>query len=190
MQNGPTRARLKSIAEKLNVSVDYLTGNLEPAPLLEDAPIYKPRKPEEQRLSQIESLKKERREVDFLPIVSWASAGAARSYEDMATFIDDEVRSTVKDPRCFALRLEGDSMEPRYLAGDLVIVNPHREPRNGSRVIAKLRDGEGVLFKVYSAAGNSITLTSYNPIYPAQTYKKSEFDYIYPVVELIRKEPL
>jgi transcriptional regulator with XRE-family HTH domain len=46
MANGPTRARLKDIAEKLNVSIDYLAGGAARArttELAEDAPPYKTR---------------------------------------------------------------------------------------------------------------------------------------------------
>lgn len=154
----------------------------------EDSPPY--RFPETMKIGRIESLKRERGEVNFLPVVSWASAGKAHDYQDMTAFIDEEVRSTVKDPHCFALRVEGNSMEPRYLAGDLLVLNPHREPRSGNHVVARLRENDGVLFKLYHCAGDEVTLTSYNSAYPPVKFSRKDFLWIYPVIELIRKEPL
>lgn len=145
---------------------------------------------EEQKIGTIQSLKQERGEVRFVPVVSWASAGRAHDYQEMKDFIDEEARSTAKHADCFALQIEGDSMEPKYSAGDRVVIDPHREARNGNRVVARLRESEGVLFKVYNIAGDEVTLVSYNPLYPPLKFKKKDFLWIYPVTETIRKEPL
>lgn len=172
----------------------YLVNNIDKStsdaePLTEKAP-PKYQIKEAMKIGRIESLKRERGEVNFLPVVSWASAGRAHDYQNMQGFIDEDVRSTAKDPHCFALRVEGDSMEPRYFSGDLVVLDPHREPRSGNRVVARLKENEGVLFKLYTVTGNDVTLSSYNPMYPPLKFKRSDFLWIYTVVELIRKEAL
>src|ERR1051326_2019610 len=43
-----------------------------------------------------------------IPVVSWAAAGAATDYQDLATQIDETVGSHVTDPNAFAVILEGD----------------------------------------------------------------------------------
>ena len=66
-----------------------------------------------------------------VPVVSWASAGKAADYPDLCNQIEELVETDCKDPNSFALILEGDSMEPTFLAGDIVIFAPNSEARNG-----------------------------------------------------------
>src|SRR5437868_10257507 len=87
-----------------------------------------------------------------IPVVSWAAAGKARDYQDLATQIDETVGSHVTDPNAFAVILEGDSMEPAFLAGDRIVVAPNLEARNGDVVLAKLGDGR-VLCKHFQRVG-------------------------------------
>src|SRR5688572_13725541 len=46
-----------------------------------------------------------------VPIVSWAAAGSAKDYQDLANQIDELVETNTKDPNAFAVIIEGDSME-------------------------------------------------------------------------------
>lgn len=48
----------------------------------------------------------------------------------------------------FALRIEGDSMEPDFKEGDIIIVDPELEPVPGEFVVAKNGDNEAT-FKKY-----------------------------------------
>src|SRR5688572_10753414 len=54
------------------------------------------------------------------PVVSWAAAGVARAYEDLANQIEETVETECKDPNTFAIIIEGDSMENKFYAGDRV----------------------------------------------------------------------
>jgi phage repressor protein C with HTH and peptisase S24 domain len=122
-----------------------------------------------------------------IPVISWASAGRAAQYEelprDWQKFI---VTSDVPDKDAFAVEIEGDSMEPKFQPGDCAIAMPTMEPRNGCLVIAKLRD-DGVVFKIYQAAGGVVHLSSYNPIYPTLKYSPEEFHWIFPVFAVNKK---
>lgn len=129
----------------------------------------------------------EQRPIRLVPVISWAAAGNAQDYSDMAEQIDQKVETTCRDENAFALIIEGDSMEPRYMAGDIVIFAPGSEPRNGTVVVARLIDGHGVLFKKFKRTGEegkTIILESLNPHYKAKTYPESAFRFIYPAVEL------
>ena len=123
------------------------------------------------------------------PVVSWAAAGAARAYEDLANQIEETVETDCKDPNAFAIIIEGDSMEPRFYAGDRIIFAPNLEPRNGDAVVAKLNDGR-VYFKNFyrtGPEGSKIKLVSENSNYNPMEFEKSELAFVYPAWEVKRR---
>lgn len=123
------------------------------------------------------------------PVVSWAAAGQARAYEDLANQMEETVETDCKDPNAFTIILEGDSMEPKFYAGDRVVFAPNSEPRNGDAVVAKLSDGR-VLFKYYSRTGpegSRIRLSSENPNYGPLEFESNDFAFIYPAWEIKRR---
>lgn len=131
-------------------------------------------------------LKAEKIKLNFVPVISWASAGAVHDYSDMADQIDQRVETISSDKDAFALILEGDSMMPRFEAGDIVIFEPNSEPRNGDFVVAKLADSNGILFKKYRRTGPEgkiIRLESMNPDYKSVEHPRTAFSYIFPAVE-------
>jgi SOS-response transcriptional repressor LexA len=124
-----------------------------------------------------------------VPVVSWAAAGAARAYEDLANQIEEVVESDCKDSNAFAIILEGDSMETKFYAGDRVVFAPNYEPRNGDAVVAKLNDGR-VFFKYYYRTGHEgarVKLVSENANYGPLEFDRSDFVFIYPAWEVKRK---
>lgn len=123
-----------------------------------------------------------------VPIVSWAAAGAAKDYQDLANQIDELVETNTRDPNAFSVIIEGDSMEHRFYAGDRVVFAPNLEPRNGDAVLAKLTDGR-VLFKWFHRTGpegQKIRLSSENPNYGPMELSKEDFQFIYPAWEVKR----
>jgi repressor LexA len=64
----------------------------------------------------------------------------------------------------FLLRVKGDSLKDAYIfSGDIVIINPNLEPRNGQIVVAILDDAAVV--KRFYKKRNQIELISENPEY-------------------------
>ena len=123
------------------------------------------------------------------PVVSWASAGNARAYEDLANQLEERVETDCRDPNAFAIIIEGDSMEPRFLAGDRVVFAPNSLPRNGDAIVAKLQDGR-VLFKYFHRTGpegGRVKLSSENPNYGPLEFEHSDFIFIYPAWEVKRR---
>lgn len=55
-------------------------------------------------------------------------------------------------PRTFALRIRGNSMEPRFFEGDLAIIDPELQPKPGQFVVAK-NTSEEATFKKYRPRG-------------------------------------
>jgi SOS-response transcriptional repressor LexA len=122
-----------------------------------------------------------------IPIISWAKAGVAASYEEMPPDWQARLPSDCPDPQAFGLMLEGDSMEPKYSQGDLVVVMPHTPPRPNSLVVANLAE-RGVVFKVFTPQpGHRVRLSSYNPTYPPIEVAQQELAWIYPAYEVRRR---
>lgn len=128
-----------------------------------------------------------------IPVISWVAAGK------LAEAVDcwPEGFSGEGDPvfarrevswRAFALRVVGDSMEPRYLAGDIIVIDPDIEVQTGDPCVAKI-SGD-VTFKVYYENGTEIRLKAMNPKYPDMVFPKEgpvDFRVVGKVVELIAK---
>ena len=65
----------------------------------------------------------------------------------------------------YALRVRGDSMEPKFPEGVTIIVDPDASPVHGSFVVALLTDAEQVTFKQLVIDGRRY-LKPLNPRYP------------------------
>lgn len=103
-----------------------------------------------------------------VPLVSSVAAGMFTEATDLmpAGFADEWVSCSVpvKD-HTFALRVEGDSMEPRFAEGMILIVEPDMSPQPGDFVIAKNGDNEATFKQLVRDGGDSY-LKPLNPRYP------------------------
>ncbi|HCC76723.1 MAG TPA: DNA-binding protein [Shigella sp.] len=86
-----------------------------------------------------------------VPLISYVQAGALAEKSPIEAF-DGSLEYILTDldisEFSFALRIEGDSMEPDFKAGDVIIVDPEIEPTPGEFVVAK-NGGEQATFKKY-----------------------------------------
>jgi phage repressor protein C with HTH and peptisase S24 domain len=125
--------------------------------------------------------------VREVPVISWSHAGEAATYEEMPKHWQGRVATSSRDRKAFAVIVEGDCMEPKFLPGDRVVLEPHAELRNGKPVVAKLVD-DAVQLRIYTKLpSGAIRLASLKPeIYPTIDYKLADFHWIYPVRELVR----
>lgn len=123
-----------------------------------------------------------------VPVVSWARAGVGASYEDVCSQIAEWVVADTSDENAFGVIIEGDSMEPEFVAGTRVVISPNSTPRNGCFVLAKRTTGE-VVFKRYyqKEQGRKVRLESVNPDYAPIEADREEYEWIYPVVSSVRK---
>ena len=79
----------------------------------------------------------------------------------------------------FLLRVKGDSLKDAYIfSGDIVIVNPNLEPKNGQIVVAILDDAAVV--KRFYKKKNEIELISENP-----EYEPIVIDRKYPLFKIV-----
>ncbi|MCE0483415.1 MAG: XRE family transcriptional regulator [Methylacidiphilales bacterium] len=122
-----------------------------------------------------------------LPVLSWAQAGTATDPNRISQEWEEVVPSDLADEKAFAVKLRGDSMEPKFSDGDIAILLPSMTPTNGEVVLANLRN-EGVLCKIMHVQldYNVIKLSSYNPAYPPLERHREQFHWIYPVASVIK----
>ena len=73
----------------------------------------------------------------------------------------------------FALRIKGDSMEPRFVDGDVVIVRKQETADSGDIVVA-LVNGDSATIKKLKRHQNGITLVPSNSAYEPMYYSNEE----------------
>ncbi|MBF0135624.1 MAG: helix-turn-helix domain-containing protein [Magnetococcus sp. DMHC-1] len=105
-----------------------------------------------------------------VPLISWVQAGIwidivnnFQSPSDADRWID----TTRKVGRStFALRVVGDSMEPKVPEGAIIVVDPEKEAINKSYVVVRLDNEHEATFKQLVMDGGNRFLNPINPRYP------------------------
>jgi len=76
----------------------------------------------------------------------------------------DEITAPgVKDLNAYALEISGDSLQPVYRQGDIVIVSPNATVRPGDRVVVRTKRGEVMAKILQRQTSKAIELASFNP---------------------------
>lgn len=104
-----------------------------------------------------------------VPLISWAQAGAWAEIQDTFHPGDAErwIAVTAKvGQMAFALRVVGDSMEPRIPDGSIVVIDPDRPAIHGSIVLAKRTSDQTATLKVLWHDGETPYLKPINSAYP------------------------
>jgi SOS-response transcriptional repressor LexA len=162
----PKSEHLAMLADFFHVTTDYMLG----------------REPEKKAGKEATGLRESGGPywgtTNLAPVISWASAGMGHEYYDQGEDVR-RVATDCKDPNCYALEVDGDSMEPDFLNGDIIIVAPNIEATNGDMVVAKTLKGE-VLFKKlkWSADGKVARLIPLNHEYEVRELPRTSLDWI------------
>jgi repressor LexA len=128
-----------------------------------------------------------------IPIINKVPAGKATEFTDLgypARAADAFMRCPgVTDPDAFAARVIGDSMEPTYLEGDVVVFSPLVIVQDGSDCFARLEpDSECTFKRVYfEDAGASIRLQPLNAKYQSRVVTREEVAGLYVAVRVLRE---
>ena len=116
-----------------------------------------------------------------IPIVGLARAGANGFFDDEGFPVGaaETVRfPDLGDERVYALEISGDSMEPVFRDGDVVIVQPGAPVRRGDRVVVKTRSGEVTAKALGRRNDQMIELISLNPAYPARELAAEDVEWV------------
>ncbi|MDJ1157999.1 helix-turn-helix transcriptional regulator [Chelatococcus sp. SYSU_G07232] len=102
-----------------------------------------------------------------IPLIGFAQAGNGGFFDDggfpVGTGWDEVAFPDLGDDRVYALEISGDSMQPLYRDGDIIIVSPTATIRRGDRVVVKTTDGEVMAKELKRRTAKSVELRSLNP---------------------------
>jgi len=106
----------------------------------------------------------------LVPVINKVSAGYPGDFDDLdypVGVADDYVRCPdVHDPNAFAVRVVGDSMEPKFREGDIVIFSPSAEVHNGDDCFIRFAMPHETAFKrVFFEQGDKVRLQPRNEKY-------------------------
>ena len=105
-----------------------------------------------------------------VPLIGFAQAGGDGFFDDggypVGAGWDEVSLPEIADPNAYALEISGDSMEPVFRDGDLVIVSPNAPIRRGDRVVVRTRGGEVMAKELQRRSARRVELRSLNPAHP------------------------
>jgi repressor LexA len=104
-----------------------------------------------------------------IPVLGTVAAGIPISAVEDILDYEEIPRSWQNQGEFFALKIKGDSMEPRMESGDVVIVKQQSDANSGDTVIV-LVNGDDATCKRLEKTDNGIMLVSTNPKYPPMFY--------------------
>jgi len=124
--------------------------------------------------------------IRTIPVRSWAQAGTGVDFEELPLDWQKRVATDCQDDAAFAVEIQGDSMEPKFFPGDIAVLMPTHQPRNGSLVVARL-EGQGIVLKVFTARDRICSFTSYNPVFQPIEVPESKIVWNFPVYQIVRQ---
>jgi len=106
----------------------------------------------------------------LVPVINKVAAGYPSDFNDLdypVGVADDYVRCPdLHDPNAFAVRVVGDSMEPKFREGDIVIFSPAAEVSNGDDCFIRFAMPHETAFKrVFFEPDNKVRLQPRNEKY-------------------------
>ena len=150
-QREPNFEVLESLADFFNVDLNYLLGKSDKTTKL-----------------MIEDISPKPQGIK-IPVLGTVAAGIPISAVEDILDYEEIPQSWQNQGEFFALKIKGDSMEPRMESGDVVIVKQQSDANSGDTVIV-LVNGDDATCKRLEKTDNGIMLVSTNPKYPPMFY--------------------
>jgi phage repressor protein C with HTH and peptisase S24 domain len=108
-----------------------------------------------------------------VPLLGFAEAGAGGYFDDggfpAGEGWDEIAFPSVNDEHAYALEVSGQSMEPAYRDGDVILVSPSAPIRRSDRVVVKTTGGEVMAKELKRRTAKTIELKSLNAEHPDRT---------------------
>nr|DAM28943.1 MAG TPA: repressor protein [Bacteriophage sp.] len=168
-KNKPSSEKLQKLANYFNVQLEYLTGASE----------FKTKKEMLQHFDDVYNTPALQSDVFRLekgmkiPVLGSVAAGTPIFAEENyigSEEISEELASTGE---FFGLKIKGDSMSPRIMEGDTVIIRQQDDAESGDIVIV-LINGDSATCKRLMKYQEGISLISFNPAYEPMTFSNKD----------------
>jgi phage repressor protein C with HTH and peptisase S24 domain len=121
-----------------------------------------------------------------IPLIGLAQAGGEGFFDDGGYPVGgswDEVSlPEIGDPHAYALEISGESMDPVFRDGDVVIVSPAAPIRRGDRVVVRTAAGEVMAKQLARRSALRVELRSLNPSHHDYSFDLTEVAWIHRIV--------
>jgi len=108
-----------------------------------------------------------------VPLLGFAEAGAGGYFDDGGFPVgkgwDEIAFPSIDDEHAYALEVSGDSMEPAYRDGTVIVISPAAPVRRGDRVVVKTKEGEVMAKELKRKTAKTIELRSLNAAHTDRT---------------------
>lgn len=127
-----------------------------------------------------------------IPVINQVAAGYPSEFTDLdypASVADEYIACPdVNDPDAFAARVVGDSMEPEYSEGEIVVFSPALPTPAGCDCFVRLvRDNEVTFKRIYfDDEGDTIRLQPLNSAYPPRPVHREDVAGMYAAAYVLR----
>lgn len=187
----PDNEMLRKIAEHFQVSVDYILGKSPvrnfPTTQIDTLRMIRLVRTVEQMdqeqfdetLTRAENILTGQVDqgvgVHKIPVLGSVPAGIPiEAIEDVLDWEEIPASMCNGDKEYFALKVQGDSMWPDYLPGDIVIVRKSPVCENGNVCVVYINGYDATLKQVTFQGDGSLTIVPRNPSYPPRTFSREE----------------
>jgi phage repressor protein C with HTH and peptisase S24 domain len=117
-----------------------------------------------------------------IPLIGLAEAGSGGYFDDAGFPVgrgwDEVAFPAVDDEHAYALEISGDSMEPVYRDGDVIVVAPTAAIRRGDRVVVRTKEGEVMAKELKRRSAKTVELSSLNAAHPDRQIAASDVQWI------------
>ena len=121
-----------------------------------------------------------------IPLLGLAQAGGEGFFDDAGFPVGgswDEVGlPEIGDLHAYALEISGDSMEPVFRDGDMVVVSPAAPIRRGDRVVARTLAGEVMAKQLARRSAKRVELKSLNPAHRDRSFDLTEIAWLHRII--------
>jgi phage repressor protein C with HTH and peptisase S24 domain len=121
-----------------------------------------------------------------VPLIGFAQAGGDGFFDDGGYPVggswDEVALPEIADANAYALEISGESMEPVFRDGDVVIVSPAAPIRRGDRVVVRTTGGEVMAKQLARRSARRVELRSLNPAHPDRSFDLGEISWVHRIV--------
>lgn len=172
-KSSPKRDKIEKIAEFFEINPDWLAGT-------SDFKTNKEILENFDNKSNLDVIKGQMIDVQEnttrIKVLGKVAAGVPRHMQDEYVIgYEDVSNDMIKDDTVFGLEINGDSMSPRILKGDVVIVREQNDAESGDVVIVTINGDEATCKRLMKYA-DGISLISFNPAYEPMTFSNKEIE--------------
>lgn len=148
----PKQKNIYKIAQALNVSESWLMGY--------DEPIEASAHPGAKRF--------------YAPVLGKIQAGIALEAVECILDYEEISEDMARKGEHFALKVQGDSMEPKFSEGDVVIVKKQSDIESGEIGIVLVNGHNATIKRIIKHEEGGISLIASNPVYSPKYYTDNE----------------